>query len=87
MRHWSLFYNTVLCLQQYAGRYAQTCACRVAQEVQVDKPLSIDKFGRLALDLPAPKKAEATGHTIAVIGGGPAGLSAAWQLGLKGTYG
>jgi NADPH-dependent glutamate synthase beta subunit-like oxidoreductase/glutamate synthase domain-containing protein 3/NAD-dependent dihydropyrimidine dehydrogenase PreA subunit len=51
---------------------------------QVDKPLSIDKFGRLALDLPAPKKAEPTGHTIAVIGGGPAGLSAAWQLGLKG---
>jgi NADPH-dependent glutamate synthase beta subunit-like oxidoreductase/glutamate synthase domain-containing protein 3/NAD-dependent dihydropyrimidine dehydrogenase PreA subunit len=51
---------------------------------QLDKPLSIDKLGRLALDLPAPEKAEPTGHTIAVIGGGPAGLSAAWQLGLKG---
>jgi len=51
---------------------------------QIDQPLSIDKYGRLALDLPAPKKADATGHTIAVIGGGPAGLSAAWQLGLKG---
>ena len=51
---------------------------------QLDKPLSIDKYGRLALDLPAPKKADATGHTIGVIGGGPAGLSAAWQLGLKG---
>jgi NADPH-dependent glutamate synthase beta subunit-like oxidoreductase/glutamate synthase domain-containing protein 3/ferredoxin len=51
---------------------------------QVDKPLSIDKFGSLALNLPAPKKAEPTGHTIAVIGGGPSGLSAAWQLGLKG---
>jgi NADPH-dependent glutamate synthase beta subunit-like oxidoreductase/Pyruvate/2-oxoacid:ferredoxin oxidoreductase delta subunit len=51
---------------------------------RLDKPLGIDKLGRLALDLPAPEKAAATGHTIAVIGGGPAGLSAAWQLGLKG---
>ncbi|MBM4128985.1 MAG: 4Fe-4S ferredoxin, partial [Nitrospira sp.] len=51
---------------------------------QLDKPLSIDKFGSLALNLPAPKRAEPTGHTIAVIGGGPSGLSAAWQLGLKG---
>jgi NADPH-dependent glutamate synthase beta subunit-like oxidoreductase/glutamate synthase domain-containing protein 3/ferredoxin len=53
---------------------------------KLDKPLSIDRLGRLALDLPAPKKAEPTGHKIAVIGGGPAGLSAAWQLGLKGHY-
>ena len=36
------------------------------------------------LDLPAPKKEKPTGHAIAVIGGGPAGLSAAWQLALKG---
>ena len=49
-----------------------------------DTPLGIDKLGSLALDLPAPQKAAPTGHTIAVIGGGPAGLSAAWQLGLKG---
>jgi NADPH-dependent glutamate synthase beta subunit-like oxidoreductase/glutamate synthase domain-containing protein 3/ferredoxin len=51
---------------------------------QFDKPLSIDKLGSLALELPAPKKSEPTGHTIAVIGGGPGGLSAAWQLALKG---
>ena len=50
----------------------------------IDKPLSIDKLGSLALDLPAPQKAAPTGHAIAVIGGGPAGLSAAWQMGLKG---
>ncbi|MEW6571223.1 MAG: FAD-dependent oxidoreductase [Nitrospirota bacterium] len=49
-----------------------------------DKPLSIDKLGSLALDIPAPKKADPTGHAIAVIGGGPAGLSTAWQLALKG---
>jgi len=51
---------------------------------QFDKPLSIDKLGSLALNMSAPKKAEQTGHTVAVIGGGPAGLSAAWQLALKG---
>ncbi|MHB8882506.1 MAG: FAD-dependent oxidoreductase [Thermodesulfovibrionales bacterium] len=51
---------------------------------QLDKPLQIDKLGSLALELPAPKKEKATGHTIAVIGGGPGGLSTAWQLALKG---
>ncbi|MBI4687980.1 MAG: FAD-dependent oxidoreductase [Nitrospirae bacterium] len=50
----------------------------------LDEPLKIDELGSLALDLPAPKKAEPTGHKIAVIGGGPAGMSAAWQLALKG---
>jgi NADPH-dependent glutamate synthase beta subunit-like oxidoreductase/glutamate synthase domain-containing protein 3/ferredoxin len=49
-----------------------------------DKPLDISRMGSLALELPAPKKADPTGHKIAVIGGGPAGMSAAWQLGLKG---
>ncbi len=53
---------------------------------RIDKPLSINKLGSLALNIPAPKKAESTGHTIAVIGGGPAGLSAAWQLVLKGHH-
>jgi NADPH-dependent glutamate synthase beta subunit-like oxidoreductase/glutamate synthase domain-containing protein 3/ferredoxin len=51
---------------------------------QFDAPLHIDKFGSLALELSAPEKADPTGHKIAVIGGGPAGLSAAWQLVLKG---
>lgn len=51
---------------------------------RLDRPLSIDELGRLALEIPAPRRAEPTGHKIAVIGGGPAGLSAAWQLALKG---
>ncbi len=51
---------------------------------QIDKPLQIDKLGSLALDLPVPQKEKPTNHTVAVIGGGPAGLSAAWQLALKG---
>lgn len=50
----------------------------------LDRPLKIDKLGSLALELPAPSKSAATGHKVAVIGGGPAGLSAAWQLALKG---
>jgi NADPH-dependent glutamate synthase beta subunit-like oxidoreductase/glutamate synthase domain-containing protein 3/Pyruvate/2-oxoacid:ferredoxin oxidoreductase delta subunit len=49
-----------------------------------DKPLDISHMGSLALELSAPKKAGPTGRKIAVIGGGPAGMSAAWQLGLKG---
>lgn len=51
---------------------------------QLDRPLSIDMLGSLALELPAPKKEASTGRKIAVIGGGPAGLSAAWHLTLKG---
>jgi NADPH-dependent glutamate synthase beta subunit-like oxidoreductase/glutamate synthase domain-containing protein 3/NAD-dependent dihydropyrimidine dehydrogenase PreA subunit len=51
---------------------------------RVDKPLNIKDYGSAALNLKAPKKAKATGSKIAVIGGGPGGLSVAWQLGLKG---
>jgi NADPH-dependent glutamate synthase beta subunit-like oxidoreductase/glutamate synthase domain-containing protein 3/NAD-dependent dihydropyrimidine dehydrogenase PreA subunit len=51
---------------------------------RVDEPLNIKEYGAAALDLKAPKKAKATGNKVAVIGGGPGGLSAAWQLGLKG---
>ncbi len=50
----------------------------------VDRPLNIREFGRLALELPAPERAKPTGYRIGVIGGGPAGLSAAWQLALYG---
>lgn len=51
---------------------------------RIDEPLNIKEYGTAALNLKAPKKAKATGRTIAIIGGGPGGLSAAWQLGLKG---
>jgi NADPH-dependent glutamate synthase beta subunit-like oxidoreductase/glutamate synthase domain-containing protein 3/NAD-dependent dihydropyrimidine dehydrogenase PreA subunit len=51
---------------------------------RVDEPLNIKEYGTAALNLKAPKKAKATGNKVAVIGGGPGGLSAAWQLGLKG---
>jgi NADPH-dependent glutamate synthase beta subunit-like oxidoreductase/glutamate synthase domain-containing protein 3/NAD-dependent dihydropyrimidine dehydrogenase PreA subunit len=51
---------------------------------RVDEPLNIKEYGSAALNLKAPKKAKASGYSVAVIGGGPGGLSAAWQLGLKG---
>jgi NADPH-dependent glutamate synthase beta subunit-like oxidoreductase len=51
---------------------------------RVDEPLNIKEYGSAALNLKAPKKAKPTGQSIAIIGGGPGGLSAAWQLGLKG---
>ncbi len=51
---------------------------------RLDKPLDIKNLGSLSLDLPAPKKARSTGRSVAVIGGGPGGLSAAWHLALKG---
>lgn len=51
---------------------------------RVDEPLNIKEYGSAALNLKAPKRAKPTGNKVAVIGGGPGGLSAAWQLGLKG---
>ncbi len=50
----------------------------------VDSPLNISALGRLSLEIEAPKTAPLTGHKVAVIGGGPGGMSAAWQLRLKG---
>jgi NADPH-dependent glutamate synthase beta subunit-like oxidoreductase/Pyruvate/2-oxoacid:ferredoxin oxidoreductase delta subunit len=41
-------------------------------------------LGKASLQAQAPQPAPATGHKIAVIGGGPAGISVAWQLWIKG---
>ncbi|MBF0566307.1 MAG: FAD-dependent oxidoreductase [Nitrospirae bacterium] len=51
---------------------------------RVDKPLNIKGLGKASLEVKAPKRLPATGRKIAVVGGGPGGLSAAWQLALKG---
>jgi len=52
----------------------------------VDKPHNIKQMGSLSLEVPAPKKARSTGKKVAIIGGGPGGLSVAWQLGLRGHH-
>jgi NADPH-dependent glutamate synthase beta subunit-like oxidoreductase/Pyruvate/2-oxoacid:ferredoxin oxidoreductase delta subunit len=50
----------------------------------LDHPVAIKELGRLSLAAVSPEPKPATGKTVAVIGGGPGGLSAAWQLRLSG---
>lgn len=50
----------------------------------IDRPLDMKSLGALSMELPAPEPAPASGRKVAVIGGGPAGLSAAWQLAMQG---
>lgn len=51
---------------------------------QVDKPLNIKELGRVSLKVKAPRPEARTDKKVAVIGGGPGGLSTAWHLALKG---
>ncbi|HOI72568.1 MAG TPA: FAD-dependent oxidoreductase [Syntrophales bacterium] len=46
--------------------------------------LDVALLGRASLEAKTPDPAPATGKSVAVIGGGPAGLSAAWQLMMMG---
>ncbi|MDH3359576.1 MAG: FAD-dependent oxidoreductase [Desulfobulbaceae bacterium] len=50
----------------------------------LDKPLDIKGLGKLSGEVTPPKPSPATGQKVAVVGGGPAGLAAAWQLSLLG---
>jgi len=50
----------------------------------LDHPVAMKELGRLSLEAASPETASATGKKVAVIGGGPGGLSAAWQLRLMG---
>ncbi len=50
----------------------------------VDKPVAMKELGRLSLDAVSPEAKPASGKKVAVVGGGPGGLSAAWQLRLSG---
>ena len=51
---------------------------------RVDSAFNIKDMGKASLNVKAPRRAKRTTKKVAVIGGGPGGLSAAWQLGLKG---
>lgn len=46
--------------------------------------LDVAALGKASLTAKTPEPARATGKTVAVIGGGPAGLSVAWQLWMMG---
>ena len=50
----------------------------------IDHPVAVKELGRLSHDAASPAPKAATGKKVAVIGGGPGGLSAAWQLRLAG---
>jgi NADPH-dependent glutamate synthase beta subunit-like oxidoreductase/Pyruvate/2-oxoacid:ferredoxin oxidoreductase delta subunit len=50
----------------------------------LDKPVAMKELGRLSLDAASPVPKAASGKRVAVIGGGPGGLSAAWHLRLAG---
>jgi NADPH-dependent glutamate synthase beta subunit-like oxidoreductase/Pyruvate/2-oxoacid:ferredoxin oxidoreductase delta subunit len=50
----------------------------------LDHPVAMKELGRLSLEAASPQPQPASGKKVAVIGGGPGGLSAAWQLRLLG---
>lgn len=43
-------------------------------------PIDVRQLGKASIDAKAPELPELSGKKIAVVGGGPAGLSVAWQL-------
>lgn len=51
----------------------------------VDEPIDIQVLGRAVANVPAPPMAAPMGRKVAIIGGGPAGMNAAWQLAMAGV--
>jgi NADPH-dependent glutamate synthase beta subunit-like oxidoreductase/ferredoxin len=51
---------------------------------EIDMPAQINTLGTYSSEATLPKAEAKTGKRVAVIGGGPAGLTAAWQLARKG---
>jgi NADPH-dependent glutamate synthase beta subunit-like oxidoreductase/glutamate synthase domain-containing protein 3/ferredoxin len=47
---------------------------------RVDQGISAALLGQALLEVPAPSTEPAIGRKVAIVGGGPAGMSAAWQL-------
>ena len=61
------------------------CMDACSRNVMLREPVEIGWLGSLSLNIPAPEKAAARKEKVAVIGGGPAGLAAAWKLALEGV--
>ncbi len=52
---------------------------------EVDDAIEVQVLGRAVGDAKAPTVAPSLGKKVAIIGGGPAGMNAAWQLALAGV--
>ncbi len=50
----------------------------------IDLPVAMPELGKMSLEAESPEVKAPSGKKVAVIGGGPGGLSAAWQLQLLG---
>jgi NADPH-dependent glutamate synthase beta subunit-like oxidoreductase len=66
------------------GEICPNLCMQACTRLYVDTAFNVKEMGRASLEVKAPKPAKKTSKKIAVIGGGPGGLSAAWQLALKG---
>lgn len=66
------------------GELCPNLCMKACSRKLLDQPLDIKKLGQMSGDVTPPKPASSTGRKAAVIGGGPAGLAAAWQLALLG---
>jgi NADPH-dependent glutamate synthase beta subunit-like oxidoreductase/glutamate synthase domain-containing protein 3 len=66
------------------GEICPNLCMQSCTRAQVDTPFNVRELGKASVDLKLPKREKKTGRKVAVIGGGPGGLSAAWQLALKG---
>ncbi len=66
------------------GEVCPNLCMDVCTRAFLDHPVFMQDLGKLSLDTPSPEMEAPSGKKVAVIGGGPGGLSAAWQLRLKG---
>ncbi len=60
------------------------CMQHCTRAIEGMKPVDITVLGKSSLQAKPPEPAPSTGYRVAIVGGGPAGLSIAWQLYLKG---
>ena len=51
----------------------------------VDGSIEMQVLGRSVANFPAPQEADPVGKKVAIVGGGPGGINAAWQLAIAGV--
>ncbi|MGC9323373.1 MAG: FAD-dependent oxidoreductase [Desulfomonilia bacterium] len=60
------------------------CMENCTRGMQHMNPVDVSLLGKASVDAQEPSRAAPTGKKVAILGGGPAGLSVAWQLWMKG---